>query len=41
MTALSAFGFALLAADFWGGLTARALAGIGLAGTYMTRNNFV
>jgi len=36
LTALSAFGFALLAADFWGGLTARALAGIGLAGTYMT-----
>ena len=36
LTALAAFGFALIADGFWGGLSARALSGIGLAGTYMT-----
>jgi len=36
LTALAAFGFALFAEGFWGGFLARAFAGIGLAGTYMT-----
>ena len=36
MTALSSLGFALLAEGFWGALGFRALAGAGLAGTYMT-----
>ncbi len=36
LTALAAFGFALLAEGFWGGFWVRALAGVGLAGTYMT-----
>ncbi len=36
LTALAALGFAILADGFWGGFMVRALAGIGLAGTYMT-----
>lgn len=36
ITALSLLGFALLAGGFWSALFFRALAGIGLAGTYMT-----
>ena len=36
LAALAAFAFALLADGFWGGVAVRALAGIGLAGTYMT-----
>ena len=36
LTALAAFAFALMADGFWGGVVVRALAGIGLAGTYMT-----
>ncbi len=36
LTALAAFAFALLVEGFWGGLLARALAGVGMAGTYMT-----
>ena len=35
VTALSSLGFALLAGGFWGALIFRALAGAGLAGTYM------
>jgi MFS family permease len=34
-TALSSFGFALFADGFWSALWLRALAGVGLAGTYM------
>jgi MFS family permease len=36
LTALSSLAFAFLAEGFWGALVFRALAGIGLAGTYMT-----
>lgn len=36
ITALSSLGFALLADGFWSALLLRALAGVGLAGTYMT-----
>jgi len=36
ITALSSLGFALFAGGFWSALVLRALAGIGLAGTYMT-----
>lgn len=35
VTALAALGFALIAGGFWSALVLRALAGIGLAGTYM------
>jgi len=35
VTALSSFGFALVAEGFWSALALRALAGVGLAGTYM------
>lgn len=35
VTALSSLGFAVLAGGFWSALALRALAGIGLAGTYM------
>src|SRR5215211_5765844 len=35
LTALSHLGFALVADGFWGGLTMRALAGVGWAGAYM------
>jgi len=36
IAALSSLGFALFASGFWSALLLRALAGIGLAGTYMT-----
>ncbi len=35
LSAVAAFGFALLAAGFWSALAFRALAGVGLAGTYV------